>query len=299
MIDRQYELDGPLSLRWTLGLMSIWGASTWLRVDETGGWFARRTPDGPGTVHIVHRGDHLMARAYGDGAAHLLDDVPGLVGIGGTRVDAIEPHHSFVAEARRKMVGYRQGRTGQVYSRLVAVAIAQKVSGANAKPALRKIAWNWGERAPGPRDDMRLLPEPRKLARMPYYAFHPFGVEKKRADIVRGIAERARAIERAAKMPFPEARAHLEKLRGIGPWTSGVVMSGTLGDPDAVPIGDYHLPNYVAWNLAGEPRADDDRMMELLEPYAPYRGMVARMVKGGGKGAPKWGPRTSPVDIPD
>ena len=41
-------------------------------------------------------------------------------------------------------------------------------------------------------------------------------------------------------------------------------MGGPLGDPDAVPIADYHLPNWVAWNLVGEARADDDR-------YGPRR----------------------------
>ena len=30
-----------------------------------------------------------------------------------------------------------------------------------------------------------------------------------------------------------------------------------LGDPDAIAVGDFHMPNWVAWNLAGEPRGDD------------------------------------------
>ncbi|MBW2458992.1 MAG: hypothetical protein JRI68_31120 [Deltaproteobacteria bacterium] len=98
-------------------------------------------------------------------------------------------------------------------------------------------------------------------------------------------------------MPHAEARAHLEKLPGIGPWTSGVVMGGPLGDPDAVPLGDFHLPNMVAWNLAGEPRADDPRMLELLEPYAGRRGLIARLIKLTGQGAPRFGPRTPKLDI--
>ena len=41
-----------------------------------------------------------------------------------------------------------------------------------------------------------------------------------------------------------------------------------------MPVGDYHFPNTVAWALAGEARADDDRMLELLSPYAGQRGRV-------------------------
>jgi 3-methyladenine DNA glycosylase/8-oxoguanine DNA glycosylase len=64
-----------------------------------------------------------------------------------------------------------------------------------------------------------------------------------------------------------------------------------MGDPDAVPVGDYHLPSMVAWSLAGEPRADDARMLELLEPYRGHRGRVIRLLVAGGSAAPRRGPR--------
>jgi 3-methyladenine DNA glycosylase/8-oxoguanine DNA glycosylase len=95
-------------------------------------------------------------------------------------------------------------------------------------------------------------------------------------------------------------RAHLEKLPGIGPWTSGVVMGGPLGDPDAVVLADDHLANWAAYNLEGEERGDDDRMLEVLAPYTGQRGLVARLVKdGGGKSPPRRGPRNSVLDIRD
>jgi 3-methyladenine DNA glycosylase/8-oxoguanine DNA glycosylase len=64
-----------------------------------------------------------------------------------------------------------------------------------------------------------------------------------------------------------------------------------LGDPDAVSEGDFHLPNLVAWNLAGEPRGTDERMLQLLEPYRGQRGRVQRLLEAGGTGAPRFGPR--------
>ena len=296
-MERRFEVVGPLDLRRTLRHMTLWGATTWLKVDDSGAWYARRTPEGPGTVHIRHRGDHLLATAFGDGAEHVLDDVPGLCGLEDEGIASLPDDNPRVAELKKQMRGLRQGRSGQVVPRLIVAALAQKVTKANSGPAGKRLAWQWGEQAPGPREDLRLLPEWRWLAGQPYYAFHQLGIERHRAELVKRIADRATAMQRAATMPPRQARAHLEKLRGIGPWTSGVVMGGPLGDPDAVPIGDYHLPNMVAWNLAGEPRADDRRMMELLAPYAGRRGLVARMVKGSGNGAPRWGPKKAAIDV--
>ena len=55
-----------------------------------------------------------------------------------------------------------------------------------------------------------------------------------------------------------------------------------LGDDDAVSVGDFHIPNLVAWALAGEPRADDARMLELLEPYRGRRALVIRLLELSG-----------------
>lgn len=296
-VEKTLELTRPLSLQWTLRALSLWGATTWLKVDESGAWYARLTKSGPGTVHICHRGDHLWVESFGEGGETILAEVPALVGLDDPGLEAVEPVHPLIDELKKRMRGCRQGRSGHVYPRLVAAGLAQKVSGSDSKPALRRLAYRWGKLAPGPREDLQLLPEPRALARRPYYEFHPLGIERHRAELVRRIADRATALQRAALMPFADARAHLEKLPGIGPWTSGVVMGGPLGDPDALPIGDYHLANWVAWNLAREPRADDERMLELLEPYAGRRGLVARLIKLGGSKPPRFGPRRPHVDI--
>ena len=69
------------------------------------------------------------------------------------------------------------------------------------------------------------------------------------------------------------------------------------GDPDAVSVGDFHLKNLVAFALAGEPRADDARMLELLAPYAGRRALVVRVLELGGPRPPRYGPRLAPRDI--
>ena len=70
-----------------------------------------------------------------------------------------------------------------------------------------------------------------------------------------------------------------------------------FGDPDVVSVGDVHLPSTVSWALAGEPRATDERMLELLEPFRGQRGRVVRWIESAGIQAPRFGPRMPPRRI--
>ena len=99
-------------------------------------------------------------------------------------------------------------------------------------------------------------------------------------------------------LPLPDAYARLMAVPGIGPWTTAEVGVRALGDDDAVSVGDFHLPNLVAFALAGEPRGDDARMLELLEPYRGQRARVIRLLELSGIRAPRYGPRLSiqPID---
>jgi 3-methyladenine DNA glycosylase/8-oxoguanine DNA glycosylase len=60
-------------------------------------------------------------------------------------------------------------------------------------------------------------------------------------------------------------------------------MGFVLGDADAVPIGDLHLPHEVCWALAGESSGDDQRMLELLEPWRGQRFRVLRLLLCAGR----------------
>ena len=97
-------------------------------------------------------------------------------------------------------------------------------------------------------------------------------------------------------MPMPEAYRRLQAIQGIGPWTAAEVARDALGDPDAVSVGDYHLKNHVAWVLAGDPRATDERMLELLEPYRGQRARAIRLIEACPT-PPRFGPRVKLRDI--
>ncbi len=98
-------------------------------------------------------------------------------------------------------------------------------------------------------------------------------------------------------LPLPEAYARLTAMPGIGPRTAAEVGVRALGDVDVVSVGDFHLPNLVAFALAGEPRGTDARMLELLEPWRGQRARVVRLLELSGIRAPRYGPRLSPRRI--
>ena len=139
---------------------------------------------------------------------------------------------------------------------------------------------------------LRLLPEPALLARQPSWAFHPLGLERRRAEALLRVAAAAARLEEAGDMgDLVAARRRLRAIPGVGVWTSAEVALVALGDADAVSVGDYHLPNVCSWHLAGEPRGSDERMLELLEPFRPHRGRVLRLLQIGAGAAPRYGPR--------
>jgi len=255
---------------------------------------AARLPSGTVTVLFEHRDDGTVhVSAWGPGADEALTESPAMLG----RDDdlaAFAPDDPDIAKLAARFPGLRMGRAPSVMEVLINSIIQQRVTTREATDSIRKLGREHGGAAPGPLG-LVLPAAPEELARQPYYALHPLGVEKRRADIVRYVAKRPKRIAGLRELGVEEATRRLSSITGIGPWTIGLVAGIALGDPDAVPTGDYHLPNYVSWTLAGEPRGDDARMLELLAPFAGHRWRVIRLLRMSGATAPRFGPRKGPA----
>jgi 3-methyladenine DNA glycosylase/8-oxoguanine DNA glycosylase len=295
VISRTVRPPRAVDLRLTLGVLRRGRFDPCMQLAPGEVWRATRTPDGPATTHIRASSGILTMRAWGPGAAWAVDAFPALVG---DRDDdaTFEPRDGVVADLRRRLRGLRLCRTGAVVEVLVPTIIEQKVIGMEARRSYARLVRALGEPAPGPAGGTggpRLLlpPDPAVLARTPSYVFHRGGIERKRADTIRLACSYARRLEELTDLPAPAAYGRLTALPGIGAWTAAEVAMVALGDADAVSVGDYHLPHHVAWALAGEARADDARMLELLEPYRGHRGRVIRLLVAGVPGPPRLGPR--------
>jgi 3-methyladenine DNA glycosylase/8-oxoguanine DNA glycosylase len=293
MTVRSYPVTGPLDLRRTLAPLSRGPYDPTIRLAAGRAWRATRTADGPATVALAHAGDELRAEAWGPGAERALGEIPTLLGLA-RAPEPIPAGHPLIGQLARRHAGIRIPATGAVLESLVPAILEQKIAGEEARRALTGLIRVHGEQAPGPPEfRLRLMPAPMTLAALPYYAYHPFGVERRRAELIRRVAARAAWFEAIVDLPLPEAYARLTTVPGIGPWTAAEVALRALGDEDAVSVGDFHLPNLVAFALAGEPRATDARMLELLEPYRGHRARVIRLLEVSGIRAPRYGPRLS------
>lgn len=290
---RSIPLQVPLDLGLTLGPLLRGRHDPTMRLAPGHAVRAWRTPGGPVTLELTTHGGLLAAEAWGDGAAWALEAVPALVGLDDDAADHFRPDHHGLARLVAGLRGLRIGRTGCVLDALVPAILEQRVTGVEASGAFGRLVRAHGEPAPGPHG-LRMPPAAATLAALPAWTYHGLGVDERRAIALRRAGELAGRLEECSELPLPDAYARLRALPRVGAWTAAEVGARALGDPDAVSVGDAHLPDLVAWALAGEPRASDERMLELLEPYRGQRGRVIRWLEASGLRAPRFGPRRAP-----
>ena len=300
MLTGRWEAPFLVDLARTLGVHRRGKGDPSFRVEPSGTvWRTSRTPLGPATMRLTAAldGDASTVRtwAWGPGAAWLIASLPGLLGADDDRT-GFQPAHPLLAEMDKRYPHLRIGRSGRVLEALVPAVLEQKVVGAEAKRAWRSLMLKFGEPAPGPAPaGMRVFPPARTWVRIPSWAWHRAGVEGVRAKTVIGAARVAGRLEEIVALTPAEADRRLRSLPGIGPWTSAEIRQRACGDPDAVSVGDLHLPGAVGWALAGR-KVDDAGMLELLAPYAGHRHRAARLVVLSGLHPPRHGPRNAPRD---
>lgn len=278
------EVDVPA----TLAQSQTGSGDPTVLVDSDGVWRGIRTPEGPATL-CVRPGETIDVRAWGPGGRAALDGVPRLLGFEDDP-SAFVPVDAALRDIHRRHRRLRLTATGRLVDALVPTIIEQKVTTIEAHRSWRRLVRAHGEDAPGP-VELRLPPEPQRLAGLGYADFHPLGIERRRAEVIRTVCRRATRIDALADVPASEARRVLELLPGIGPWTSSNVTLRSHGDPDAVIVGDCNLPSLVTYSLAGERSGTDDRMLELLSPYRGQRARAQLLLVRGGTHPPRRAPR--------
>ena len=255
-------------------------------------WRALWTPEGAATIRAEVTGASVRVDAWGAGAGYVEGRAASWLGLD-RPLPPIPDLHPDVSALAKRFPGIRMGRTLDLHGILVQTILQQKVTSPDAAAAKRGLALRFGHAPPGPAEvvpeGLRLLPSAKELAALPYYEMHPCRIERKRAEILRTVSKRIRRIHQLQEEP-PEAVEVLAKLPGVGVWTIGLLRAA-LGDEDAVIVGDYHVPNVVAWLLAKEDRATDERMLELLEPYRPHRFRVLALIEAAHLHAPRYGPK--------
>ncbi len=281
-------IDAPLDLRGTL--RPLHGSFA-----NDGWWLAARTPDGAGSLRVRRTREELIGEATGDGAEWLLKRL-GQIGGLDDDPEGFKTDHPIVSELHRRNPGLRFGRTDLVFDALLAGIAGQRVTGREAAAAMRGLYERFSDPAPGPNARLRLPPDPKRMAEAPYHVFHELHLEKRRADLIRRISAKSEKINALGDADSATAGEFLRSFPGVGEWTVAETLIPSHGDADRVKVGDFHVKHIVVYHLTGRPRGTDQEMLELLEPFRPHRGRVARLLHTLGH-EPKFGPRMTPRDI--
>jgi 3-methyladenine DNA glycosylase/8-oxoguanine DNA glycosylase len=164
-------------------------------------------------------------------------------------------------------------RVGEALGRAI---IAQLVQSLEAAISTAQVAAAVGTPA---RSGLWCWPSARQIGSAQHPTLRRCGVSGRAIRALHAGAVEDRRLEAARSDPG-NLDARLRQLPGVGVWTSAETRLA-LGDPDAVSVGDYHLPSVVGTVLTGEQRPrtawTDVEMVELLAPFAGQRGRIIRL----------------------
>jgi 3-methyladenine DNA glycosylase/8-oxoguanine DNA glycosylase len=291
-----WEPDWPLDVRRVLSRDRRGTGDPTLRFAEDGVWRTTTTPEGPATVRLAGSATRLRVQAWGAGATWAGCTVPRWLGVDDRAEGFDAAVHPLVARLHRGASWLRLGSTGRVWDALVPAVLEQKVTGIEAHRSWRELLRLTGEPAPGPAPaGMRVVPSAERVLGVTDWQWHGCGLDGTRRRALRAVASVASRLEVGVHEDCAELRRRLQSVPGIGVWTAAEVAQRSLGCPDSVSVGDYHLKNLVGWSLAGR-KTDDAGMLELLEPWRGHRQRVVRLLEVGGSMPPKRGPRMAPTD---
>ena len=180
----------------------------------------------------------------------------------------------------------RLGRCFWFQEIVIQTILHQRVSGTEAARSWSRLCRRYGESW----DGLHSCPSARTLLSLSSADFASCGIETKRQIPIREAAGRLPGLL-PVEVPWEEAGGMMLACRGIGGWTEQYVRGHFLGDPDAVPLGDYDLPKIVGYFFEGRRDGTDEDMVRLLEPYRGQRFRILYWIAFSGIRPPRRGAR--------
>ena len=149
---------------------------------------------------------------------------------------------------------------------------SQQVTVAGASTITGRLAERFGQtiEADLPSGPRSLFPSPEALAEAD---LREIGVPAARARTIAAFSRAVASgeIDLARVAPLEEARAALEEIPGIGPWSSNLIAARAMGHPDAFASSDLGLRKRAA-RLLGKSAPLSTRYLETVaEAWKPHR----------------------------
>jgi len=156
------------------------------------------------------------------------------------------------------------------FASVLHIICAQQVSAASARAIIGRL-------------DAAVHPlDPRAFLALDDVVLRTIGFSGQKVRYGRALATDVLAgridIDGLTHMDDATAVAHLVQAKGIGSWTAEIYLMSALDRPDVWPAGDLAV-RVAAQRLKSLPaRPSRARMIELAEPWRPYRSAAARLL---------------------
>jgi 3-methyladenine DNA glycosylase/8-oxoguanine DNA glycosylase len=259
-------------------------------------------PRGPYSLALSARGGSDATRTFRDGILNAV--VPGGRGVAWQRPDGTicmratseqaldevrfclgidEDHTPFVRRFQRdpllgttirRLRGLRPLRLASVAHALLRALCGQLILASEARATERRIIRAATQR----RDGLSIPPTTADLARFSPADLRRLGLHARRGAALTRLT-RSVELERLKSQPTPVVADRLERERGLGPWSVGVVCLEGLGRFERGLEGDLGLVTLLA-TMRGR-RVEGWETAELLEPYGEWAGLASVYLLAG------------------
>jgi 3-methyladenine DNA glycosylase/8-oxoguanine DNA glycosylase len=185
---------------------------------------------------------------------------------------------AMLGRASIHLRGLRPIRVGTVAQALLRALCGQLIDSRTARALERSIV----QAATPELGGLHAPPTCADLARFSAADLRRLGLHARRSATLLRIC-RSLDLERLRALSTQAAADRLERERGLGPWSAGVVCLEGLGRPERGLVGDLGLIKLCS-ALRGR-RVDGWETAELLEPYGEWAGLASvYLLAGLGRG---------------
>ena len=236
--------------------------------------------------------DGVVTARWGGAVAHAWQAPDGVVTIRSDSPEAAEKlrwvlaldddHSEFLrrfrddALLRRSLVhlrGLRPVRTATVAQALLRAVCGQLIDSKTARALERKVIRALQSRQPVPGTDLCEPPQTSTFADAAPYELRGLGLHERRGAALIRLC-RSIELERLHDAPTAAVVTRIERERGLGPWSAGVVCLEGLGRWEHGLVGDLGLVKYLR-AARGRQEIETWETAELLEPYGEWAGLAS------------------------
>jgi 3-methyladenine DNA glycosylase/8-oxoguanine DNA glycosylase len=245
--------------------------------------------------------DEVFTLRYAGALAHAWQSPDGTVSIRSESIVAAEKlrwvlaldadHSEFLRRFRSDPVigratmhlrGLRPVRTATVAQSLLRAVCGQLIDAKTARRLERTVIKASQLRRQVPGTGLCEPPQTSTLAALAPFELRKLGLHERRGAALVRLC-RSVELERFHDVPTATVVARIERERGLGPWSAGVVCLEGLGRFEHGLVGDLGLVKYL--RAARGREVETWETAELLEPYGEWAGLASvYLLAGMGRG---------------